>query len=63
MIDSHSDKKLFSKVFPDAADMARRKALRPAQQREFIVRSEQAGFESGVAPAETLAARLARVRA
>lgn len=63
MSDTKTDIEFTSKAFPTASDMARWDVLSPAEQREFIENSEQAGFESGVAPAETLADRLARVRA
>ncbi len=58
-----TDIEFTSKAFPTASDVAQWDALSPAEQREFIENSEQAGFESGIAPAETLAERLARVRA
>lgn len=63
MSETKTDLEFTSKAFPTTADMARWDALSPAEQREFIEHSEQAGFESGVAPAESLADRLARVRA
>lgn len=62
MSDTKTDIEFTSKVFPSAGDIARWEALSPAEQRDFIESSEQTGFESGIAPTETLKARLARVR-
>ncbi|ESQ75139.1 hypothetical protein ABAC402_10750 [Asticcacaulis sp. AC402] len=42
--------------------MALWQSLSPAQQFEVIARDEEAGFQSGIAPQETMAERLARVR-
>ena len=63
MSETKTDTDFTSKVFPSVDDMARWNALSSAEQREFIESSEQAGFESGVAPSESLSDRLARVRA
>ena len=63
MSDTKTDIKITSKAFPTAADMAAWNGLSPAEKRTFIEESEEAGFQSGVAPSETLTDRLARVRA
>jgi len=63
MSDTKHDLARIFKVFPSASDMALWDVLSPAEKRAFIERSEQAGFESGMAPDETIAQRLARVRA
>lgn len=51
-----------SRAFPTAEDMTLWQSLSPAAQLEVIERDEEAGFQSGVAPHESLADRLARVR-
>ncbi|MFN3314322.1 MAG: hypothetical protein ACK46Q_12765 [Hyphomonas sp.] len=62
MSETKSGLSSISRAFPTEEAMAVWDALSPAEQRAFILRSEQAGFESGIAPDETLAERLARVR-
>lgn len=52
-----------SQAFPTAEDMALWDSLDAATQRAIVIRDEQEGFDSGVAPTETLEERLARVRA
>lgn len=52
-----------SQAFPTAEDMKLWESLDAATQRAITIRDEQEGFESGVAPVETLEERLARVRA
>ncbi len=52
-----------SKAFPTEADMKLWNSLDPAEQRVIIAQSEQAGFDSGIAPDESLEQRLKRVRA
>lgn len=51
-----------STVFPDAEDMKVWDNMSDAEKIAEIKASEQDGFESGIAPNETLHARLARVR-
>lgn len=63
MSDTKTDIEITSKAFPTSADMARWNALSPADQRTFIEDSEEAGFQSGLAPSETLMERITRVRA
>ncbi len=55
--------KFSSTVFPTAADIKLWDALSPEEQQAVIVAAEEAGFQSGLAPAESIAQRLARVRA
>ena len=52
-----------SQAFPSEEGMKRWENLDPASRRAVVVRDEQQGFDSGVAPAETIEERLARVRA
>ncbi len=52
-----------AKAFPGADDMAQWNRLSPADKRALIERDEEAGFQSGVAPAESAAERRVRVRA
>ena len=54
---------LSSLVFPTKHDMAVWNELTPAQREAFIVETEARGAKSGIAPEESLEARLARVRA
>lgn len=63
MSETKTDIVITSKVFPTSGDIAQWEALSAAEQRAFIESSEQAGFDSGLAPEESLSARLARVRA
>lgn len=62
MSDTKTNIEFSSKVFPTSGDLARWTALSPTEQREFLERSEQAGFDSGASPDEAIADRLARVR-
>lgn len=51
-----------SSAFPTDEDMALWNSLTPAEKHAVVLRDEEAGFQSGVAKAETLNERLARVR-
>jgi hypothetical protein len=51
------------KAFPAARDVSRWATLSSAEKRAVVVADEAAGFASGVAPHESVAARIARVRA
>jgi len=62
MSETKTDISFSSKAFPLAEEVAEWDVLSPAEQRAFIEASEEAGFQSGVAPDETLEERLARVR-
>ena len=55
--------KFSSTVFPTAADRKLWDSLGPEDRQAVIIAAEEAGFQSGVAPAESVAERLARVRA
>ncbi len=55
--------KFSSTVFPTAEDRKLWDALSPEEQQAVIIAAEEKGFQSGVAPAESVAERLARVRA
>ena len=52
--------KVSSTVFPTAADIKLWDALSPEEQQAVIVAAEETGFQSGLAPAESIAQRLAR---
>jgi len=56
------DVKFSSTVFPTEEDAALWESLSPEEQRAIIARDEEVGFRSGIAPKESLTARLARVR-
>ena len=58
-----SEVTLSSTVFPTKEDVAVWDSLSPAQREAYIIEAESRGAQSGVAPDETLDARLARVRA
>ncbi len=55
--------KFSSTVFPTAEDIKLWDALSPEDRQAVIIAAEESGFQSGVAPAESVAERLARVRA
>jgi hypothetical protein len=55
--------KLSSTVFPTAADRKLWDALSPEDRQAVIIVAEETGFQSGEAPVESIAERLARVRA
>ena len=52
-----------STVFPNAEDMALWDSLSDGEKRAVIARDEEQGFQSGIAPKESLEERLSRVRA
>lgn len=52
-----------STVFPTSEDAAVWDSLSDVQKRAVIARDEEQGFQSGIAPKESLEERLARVRA
>lgn len=62
MSETKTDFSINSKAFPSEEEMAEWAKLSPAEQRAFIEASEETGFQSCVAPDETLEERLARVR-
>lgn len=51
-----------TKAFPSAKDAAAWAKLSPAEKRAIVAADEAAGFASGVAPRETAAAHIARVK-
>jgi len=58
-----SDSRLSSTVFPTDEDMKLWNSFTPEERQAFIIEAEENGFQSGVAPAESVEERLARVRA
>jgi len=58
-----SDPKISSTVFPTDEGMKLWNSLTPEERQAFIIEAEENGFQSGVAPAESVEERLARVRA
>ena len=50
-------------VFPSAEDMALWGGLSDAEKHAVIACDEEQGFQSGIAPKESLGVRLSRVRA
>jgi hypothetical protein len=62
MPDTKTDIAKPSRTFPTNDDMLLWEAMSPAEQLAAIEHDEDAGFQSGIAPYETLDERLKRVR-